>query len=856
MTQAVQAKCPHCKQILRIPGEWLDRPMRCKHCQQVFQARSKSATPMPPVARPVVPPLPPAPPAGIPVGKLVSAGPARAAGPPPLPKAAPAGASPFAFTSSPPPLPPAPPAAIPLGPPPAKGSAGWLKGTLVGVGVLGVAAVLTIVFGKSILGLKDDPADKSTAHKPTDELARRDKDGTRDKKADGSRDSKPAPKPQPNKDRKPTPTPDKSVKKDKATPPDPNKDRPVAKDKPAKDKFVKPPRDGVVVVKNPPVKDRPSADKQPRDKPVVADKPQPKDKPAPSDKPVAKDNPVVTDKPPKDKPAPKDKPVVKDRPNPKDVVKPKDDKKPPVKPKPARPEEFPRRALVISVNNYLYANPLQYGRQNANTGDLLTMFQRFLHFPRSQLTELSDGAPGDRAHPPVKAVIEQTITDFLAGSRPMDRVVLLFTGHAVEVDKAVYLVPVEGDLGDAATLIPLSWVYEKLVKCPARQKVFIIDVCRFDPARGDERASAGAMGDVLDAALKKPPEGIQVWSSCVAKELSYDLFQGSLFLEAICTCLEKKAVNATLEVPSDPIPLELLQAKVSEYVQTMQKRSRVAQTTRLTGKDPGKGAAYDPDADPAPPLVIKPAPGFEGGAAGREMVQGILDEVGQFPSAKGGPIGKALRFETMPPFPAKVMKKYKADYASLEELDQKLKDNPKDFKLIRAVRNATKALLDNSSSLPLTFPGKQVPIPPQVKNQVIKRQSALAKNILDLQDALDGLKKASAEREKEDSLRWAANYDYVLAKVTARLIYLREYSLMLGKIRKDELPNLEAGQNGWRLVSAAKLQSTDKDIKELVAELKDALKGLKKNYKGTPYEILARREQGTYLGLEWKPNGS
>ena len=36
MSQAVQASCPYCKVALRIPADWLARPMRCKHCHQTF----------------------------------------------------------------------------------------------------------------------------------------------------------------------------------------------------------------------------------------------------------------------------------------------------------------------------------------------------------------------------------------------------------------------------------------------------------------------------------------------------------------------------------------------------------------------------------------------------------------------------------------------------------------------------------------------------------------------------------------------------------------------------------------------------------------------------------------------------
>src|SRR5262245_46561311 len=74
MAQVVQAKCPQCKNVLRIPGEWLHLPMRCKHCRQIFQARQKpgGARPAYPVAKPASPPT------AIPVGTLA---PTRGASP-------------------------------------------------------------------------------------------------------------------------------------------------------------------------------------------------------------------------------------------------------------------------------------------------------------------------------------------------------------------------------------------------------------------------------------------------------------------------------------------------------------------------------------------------------------------------------------------------------------------------------------------------------------------------------------------------------------------------------------------------------------------------------------------------------
>lgn len=42
MPEIVQAQCPGCKNILRISPQWLQQPMRCNHCQMVFQARPNS----------------------------------------------------------------------------------------------------------------------------------------------------------------------------------------------------------------------------------------------------------------------------------------------------------------------------------------------------------------------------------------------------------------------------------------------------------------------------------------------------------------------------------------------------------------------------------------------------------------------------------------------------------------------------------------------------------------------------------------------------------------------------------------------------------------------------------------------
>ena len=68
MAQVVQAACPGCKAVLRIPSEWLHQPIRCKACGTVVQAQAPRS-PVPPTrpaaprqaSRPAPPPPPPPP---------------------------------------------------------------------------------------------------------------------------------------------------------------------------------------------------------------------------------------------------------------------------------------------------------------------------------------------------------------------------------------------------------------------------------------------------------------------------------------------------------------------------------------------------------------------------------------------------------------------------------------------------------------------------------------------------------------------------------------------------------------------------------------------------------------------------
>jgi hypothetical protein len=748
MAQVVQAVCPGCRQRLRIPAAWIDRPMKCKHCGLMFQARTRTPAaapaprPQPPLATPVnlarTPP-PPArkPPVAVPVA--------------PPPAAAPAG-NPFGqldFDTS-------------AGPAPGRryrrSRGGCWTGLILTFCILGVAVGATIVgwpylsrLANSLpevanaLNNPDDPEHKPPTVRPVIDTAPKRVVATGKEETPPARSSEPArPKPVQTAPAKPP------VATEKATPP-----------------------------------------------PV---------RPTPTPTP-----PAVTGK-------------------------------------------FPRRALLISVNNYLYFNPISYGALSGTMRDVHTLVNQLnkgLDIPLDQVTELSDQTPdptrrgrGPRvgAVAPVKSVIEQTVTDFLQTARAQDRIVLLFAGHAVEMDGEVFLVPIEGERDKKDSLIPLKWLYDKLAACKARQKVLILDVCRFDPSRGFERPGSGspdaktegAMTAKIDEALKNPPPGVQLWSSCVQDQFSLEYENNSVFLESLW--LEAShGIDGVIQRREASMPIDRLVDAVNKRMAEKLAPYKKAQTSRLVGKEPEEGAAYDPS-EPLPPRVVPKGVALAQ-ACPVDEVRKLLAEI-DLPPIKATKNETPLQAEAMPPFQAKVMETYK-------EADGK--DTP----LREAVKAAITALGKTRSMNLLEeerYPGDEN----QQKAKLTEHQKRdVAGGMRELQEALDDLKKAGTpEARAAEPRRWQAHYDFVLARLEEELAYLNEYQGLLGQMKKELPPIDKKVQNGWRVASVGSL--SDSTAKKLANEAKKHLEKIVKDYPNTPWEVLARRDKLTALGMEWQ----
>ena len=575
----------------------------------------------------------------------------------------------------------------------------------------------------------------------------------------------------------------------------------------------------------------------------------------------------------------------------------------PAKPKPgsaairnATAGAFPRRMLAISVQNYLFANPLldgdRFARAEVDRTDFAAVASKAAsrwHVPDSQLYILSDGqvpklvadplgdgsmkgakakaAPPERA--PMKEVIEKTIELFCDTSREQDRVVILIACHAIEKDGKAYLTPMEGDFDEVETLVPLDFVYEKIGKCKAQQKLVIFDVCRFDPVGGAERPTGGMMSEELAKALHSPPEGVSVWTSCSPGEYSYEYesaslmrdgreryVSGSVFLFDVQQAASRGKLYADpkkggLQAPAEPIPVDPLVAYVDKEVSGFVKdyEAKATQTPKFTAAPESKAVEYDPDAKLPARFPLPAAP--EGAA--KDEVAAIFAEVALPPIKleKGGAsIAKqAAGF----PFRKEALEGYLSDGVTVEEIKKKPEKWPLRFAVVDAVEKARVVLEEKNGddSLPEKYLNTASDM---AKAQILRQQRIPTLRRDELRDLLDRLVAAAPKKEQEKSKRWLAHYDYVVGEFKMRIAYLEEFNLAYGKVRKDELPELDPtkGHKGWVLAASTKIAAT-KEIRDLADEGRDLLVEVAKENPHTPWALLAKRDKGIVLGLKWEP---
>jgi hypothetical protein len=216
-----------------------------------------------------------------------------------------------------------------------------------------------------------------------------------------------------------------------------------------------------------------------------------------------------------------------------------------------------------------------------------------------------------------------------------------------------------------------------------------------------------------------------------------------------------------------------------------------------------------------------------------------------------------LQAVSLPPFPIKVLASYKPDdYKALNELRKRYKDDPKKLTEqhpIRAVVLDAVEKLRDSEKIRMRDTLQSNASDPKVKATFLAEQSEPGVMLFELERALREMRAvAEADMDKETSKRWRANFDYTQARLKARIVYIHEYSYLLGQIRTDALPALDNGADGWRIGARKKIQTTEPVAKKYAKEVAKAWDAIQKNYPDTPWAVMAYRESMVTLGLEWR----
>lgn len=531
---------------------------------------------------------------------------------------------------------------------------------------------------------------------------------------------------------------------------------------------------------------------------------------------------------------------------------------------------FPRRALLIAINEYLYANPVQLGFANPWKGldKLGRALQVGLRFPANQVAHLSDAVPGGPI--PLKKTVEKTIEGFCGSCRRQDQALVWFTGHGAMVGDKAFLAPLDGDLTQEATLIPLAWVFDQLKASPARQKVLVLDVFRFNPVIGHERPGSDPLPEGFEKLALAPPEGVEVVLACGKDQNSYETEEEPMGVLPFALAEVLNAMTTRDMTPDDSLPVSSLVEKINQGV-TKDVRAPIRslaerlETTKRDGKPvemkvatAGKpvegGAKYDPS-EAAARLPVW-APPQEESKAGRELNAQVLRELALPPIKRGRAIGD-LHVETLPVLGVEEVAKYRDNPKEETPLQKAMKQAQVDLwaisgltppadleKQVSEVRRQKKVNLETMVDY-YAKPADET----RFKAGVESNQKDVAKVFAIVEGDYETLKELGEDVEREPK-RLQAHYLFLKARLEAQIAYLYEYQSALGSIRK-EFPALEKGHSGWRLSSSSKLRG-DRAGKQADKDQKADLKKLIEKYPGSPWAVLARRDMLTALGLEWQ----
>lgn len=196
-------------------------------------------------------------------------------------------------------------------------------------------------------------------------------------------------------------------------------------------------------------------------------------------------------------------------------------------------------AILVGVNEYQHERlpNLKYAERDVEE------LAKILEPAGYKVTLLTGSAPSGKRRA-TKLAIETQIKEILNATQKGDIVLLAFAGHGLQFEDQpdAYFCPVDARpfKDEAASLVSLSGIYDRLNKSFAGMKVLLVDACRNEPGKRGVRSGIDADN------APRPPSGVAALFSCRAGEVAHesDAVRHGIFFHHVIEGLQGKAVNS------------------------------------------------------------------------------------------------------------------------------------------------------------------------------------------------------------------------------------------------------------------------------------------------------------------------
>jgi hypothetical protein len=157
-----------------------------------------------------------------------------------------------------------------------------------------------------------------------------------------------------------------------------------------------------------------------------------------------------------------------------------------------------------------------------------------------------------------------------------DSLIVLLSGHLVQFadDEETYFCPTSAALTEKSSMIPLSSVFARLSKCPAKRKMLILNGSRKDPRSGNSIAASQLK--LVDEDRDRVPAGLTVLYASKPGQANQPQF-----FESFCCALKDAHDGKTLNIS------RVIENAISMKKTLTEPKAPLTQTPVLVGKTDG-----------------------------------------------------------------------------------------------------------------------------------------------------------------------------------------------------------------------------------------------------------------------------